>query len=79
VTTDRFTDTVLAAFVDVMGEDAPRGADTVPDDVEMWTSLTHVHLVFEVESRLGITLPESTLVHGAPLGDLIRTARTGAS
>jgi acyl carrier protein len=77
-TDDPLTQTVLAAFADVMGEPAPRGADTVPDDAETWTSLTHVHLVFEVESRLGLTLPETALLHGGSLGSLMEAARAGA-
>lgn len=78
LTDDPFTRTVLEAFADVMGEPALRGADTVPDDAEIWTSLTHVHLVFEVESRLGLTLPETALLHGGSLGSLIEAARAGA-
>jgi acyl carrier protein len=49
----------------------------VPDDAETWTSLTHVHLVFEVESRLGLTLPETALLHGGSLGSLMEAARAG--
>lgn len=62
--------TVLDAFTEVMGEPAPQGADTMPDDVAMWTSVTHVHLIYEIESRLGVTLPGNFLIYSGSLGDL---------
>jgi acyl carrier protein len=69
---------VLDAFFEIMGEPAPRGLDTVPDDVVMWTSLTHVHLIHEIETRFGVTLPEPFLVHDGPLKDLVETLRTAS-
>jgi acyl carrier protein len=75
VTTDKISSTVLEAFAEVMGEPAPRGADTVPDDVEMWTSLTHVHLIMEIELRLGLSLPAGALTSGEPLCGVIEAAR----
>ncbi|MBV6699866.1 hypothetical protein [Kitasatospora aureofaciens] len=71
-------DVVLAAFADVMGEPAPNGGDTVPEDVEMWTSLTHVHLVYEIESRLDIALPEVLLVHRGSLATVAEAVRAAA-
>jgi acyl carrier protein len=79
VSTDDVATAVFEAFAEVMGESAPRGINTVPDDVETWTSLSHVHLVFEVESRLGVALPQCALLHGGPLGDLVDAARADAS
>ncbi|MDT0476276.1 acyl carrier protein [Streptomyces sp. DSM 41014] len=67
---------VLDIFADVMGERAPRGAETVPDDLEMWTSLTHVHLIHEVESRFGIMLPEKYLLQHGSLADLAAAVRS---
>ncbi len=69
-------DAVFDAFADVMGEQAPNGADTVPADVEMWTSLTHVYLVSEIESRLGVRLPQALVTPGAPLGTIAEAARS---
>ncbi|HET9899081.1 MAG TPA: hypothetical protein VFQ44_29505 [Streptosporangiaceae bacterium] len=65
---------VFDAFAEVMGEHAPRGADTVPADVEMWTSLTHVYLVAEIESRLEVRLPQALITPGAPLGAIAQAA-----
>jgi hypothetical protein len=65
---------VFDAFADVMGEPAPRGADTIPADVPMWTSLTHVYLVSEIEARLGVRLPHDLVVPGVPLGRLADAA-----
>ncbi|MEU3412259.1 acyl carrier protein [Streptomyces sp. NPDC006658] len=67
---------VLDIFADVMGERAPRGADTVPDDLDIWTSLTHVQLIYEVESRFGIVLPERYLLQHGSLGDLAAAVRS---
>jgi acyl carrier protein len=61
---------VLDAFTAVMGEPAPNGAATVPDDVEAWTSVNHVYLVCEIESRLSVKLPESALMPWDSLGGL---------
>lgn len=72
--TDPYT-VVFDAFAEVMGERAPHGADTVPDDVEMWTSLTHVYLISEVEARLGVRLPPAFVVTGVPLGRIAEAAQ----
>ena len=74
MTVDPLT-TVLDVFADVMGEPAPHGAETVPDDVETWTSLTHVHLIFELESRMGVTLPERMLLRSGSLGSVADAIR----
>jgi hypothetical protein len=41
----------------------------------MWTSLTHVYLIAEIELRLGVRLPHSLVVPGVPLGKLAEAAR----
>ncbi|MFE6056724.1 hypothetical protein ACFQ6N_38810 [Kitasatospora sp. NPDC056446] len=73
--TDAALTAVLEAFEDVIGEPLPHGTDTVPEDVESWTSLSHVHLVTEIESRLGVVMPERYLVPGHSLAGLVSAAR----
>lgn len=69
---------VLDAFATVTGAPAPHGADTTPDDVERWTSLTHVQLVHEVESQAGVELPETVLTARGSLALLVEAVRTAA-
>lgn len=68
---------VLAAFKDVTGDTAPRGLDTLPQDVGEWTSLAHVRLVHAIEQQLGCELPERFLSVGPSLGELAAAAGTG--
>lgn len=53
---------VLRAFADVVGQPAPNGLDTNPDDVQEWDSLAHMHLVRVIETRLGQRVPNELLV-----------------
>lgn len=69
---------VFEAFARVMGQTPPRGEETVPGDVASWTSLTHVHLIAEIEGELGVELPPKLLVNMGPLGDIVRAASAGA-
>jgi len=69
---------VLEAFVRVMGETPPRGAETEPRDVASWTSLTHIHLITEIEGSLGIELPPQHLVRIGTFGDIVQAASAGA-
>lgn len=68
---------VLDAFVRVMGESPARGDDTEPRDTESWTSLTHVHLIAEIEASLGIELPQEMLITMGPLGAIIQAVSEG--
>lgn len=68
---------VLDAFLHVMGEPPVRGEETEPRDVQSWTSLTHVHLIAEIEATLGILLPTELLTTMGPLGVIMRAASAG--
>ena len=65
---------VLDAFLRVMGEPPVRGEETEPRDVERWTSLTHVHLITEIETALDIRLPMELLTTMGPLSAIVRAA-----
>jgi acyl carrier protein len=69
---------VFEAFVRVMGQTPPRGAETEARDVESWTSLTNVHLIAEIEGSLGVELPMDLLVSMGPLSEIVRAASAGA-
>jgi acyl carrier protein len=68
---------VLEAFARVMGQSAPRGAETEPSDVGTWTSLTHIHLIAEIEGALDVELPQSLLVNRGPLSEIVQAASAG--
>lgn len=65
---------VLEAFVRVMGQTPPRGDETAPRDVASWTSLTQIHLIAEIESSLGIKLPQGLLVNMGTFGQIVEAA-----
>ena len=69
---------VLEAFVRVMGQTPPRGDETVPRDVASWTSLTHIHLITEIEGSLGIELPQGLLVSMGTFGEIVQAASASA-
>ena len=75
---DQVLAAVLGSFDEVVGGTPPQGPDTRPDDVESWTSLTHVHLVCEIEARLGVILPEEYLTPRHSLRTLTEAARSAS-
>lgn len=77
--TDRAGAEVLAVFTHVTGVEAPHGLDTVPGEVDEWSSLTQVRLVHVLEQRLGCELPERFLAVGASLRVLADGARAATA
>lgn len=48
--------------------------DTLMDDIESWDSLTHVMLIGEIESRLGISIPLDKAIEITCVKDLLEAA-----
>lgn len=74
MTRDSVAATVEQAFADVVGQPPPFGPRTHPDHLDTWDSLIHVMLVHELESRLGVSLPEDVLTARMTLGELVDAA-----
>jgi len=76
---DDVWDVVVDAFVEAVGVPPPLGPRTTQDDVESWDSLTNVHLVLTIESRLGISLPDGMLVGRVTLGEIMDAVAVAGS
>ena len=65
--------TLTEIFRDVFDEDnLTLTEETTADDVEGWTSLTHVEMLFNVEEAFRIRLKTGEIANLANVGDLIR-------
>jgi acyl carrier protein len=65
----------MDAFVEATGVAPPSGIHTVREDVDSWDSLTQVHLVLAIESRLGIVLPDELLIEASTLAEMVDATR----
>lgn len=68
---------VVAIFTEVVGCAPSRGPDTLPKDVPLWDSLSHIKFVHALEREFKCELPEEFLMPGRRLGDFWAAAANG--
>ena len=65
---------VVAIFTDIVGCAPTRGPDTLPRDMPLWDSLSHIKFVHALEREFRCELPEEYLLPGKRLGDFTTAA-----
>lgn len=67
---DDFNERFASLFHETINDQVEVRDDLTVADVDGWTSLTHINLIYAVEDEFGIELNEEALAGLANLGDL---------